>query len=47
MKIDPEIKKTYDNLGIPLEEQKRLSGIRKLMLPLDSVSVEQQLLKIS
>ena len=25
--IDPEIRKTYDKLGIPLLEQKRLSGI--------------------
>jgi Fe-S cluster assembly protein SufB len=25
--IDPEILKTYDRLGIPLEEQKRLSGV--------------------
>ena len=25
--IDPELKKTFDKLGIPLEEQKHLSGV--------------------
>ena len=36
--IDPEIKKTYDKLGIPLEEQKRLSGVAVDAVS-DSVSV--------
>ena len=36
--IDPEIKKTYDKLGIPLEEQKRLSGVA-VDAVFDSVSV--------
>ena len=36
--IDPEIKKTYDKLGIPLEEQKRLSGVA-VDAVYDSVSV--------
>ena len=36
--IDPEIRKTYDKLGIPLEEQKRLSGVA-VDAVFDSVSV--------
>ena len=36
--IDPEIRKTYDKLGIPLLEQKRLSGIA-VDAVFDSVSV--------
>ena len=36
--IDPEIKKTYDKLGIPLNEQKRLSGVA-IDAVFDSVSV--------
>src|SRR6056300_36420 len=36
--IDPEIKKTYDKLGIPLEEQKRLAGVA-VDAVFDSVSV--------
>jgi len=36
--IDPEIKKTYEKLGIPLEEQKRLSGVA-VDAVFDSVSV--------
>lgn len=37
--IDPELKKTFDKLGIPLEEQKYLSGIA-VDAVLDSVSVK-------
>jgi len=37
--IDPEILKTYDKLGIPLEEQKALSGIA-VDAVFDSVSVK-------
>lgn len=36
--IDPEIKKTYDKLGIPLEEQKMLSGVA-VDAVFDSVSI--------
>ena len=36
--IDPELKKTFDKLGIPLEEQKRLSGMA-VDAVVDSVSV--------
>ena len=36
--IDPEILKTYDKLGIPLEEQKRLSGVA-VDAVFDSVSI--------
>ncbi len=36
--IDPEIKRTFDKLGIPLEEQMRLAGIA-VDAVLDSVSV--------
>lgn len=36
--IDPEIKETYDKLGIPLEEQKMLSGVA-VDAVFDSVSV--------
>jgi Fe-S cluster assembly protein SufB len=36
--IDPEIKKTYDKLGIPLNEQKRLAGVA-IDAVFDSVSV--------
>jgi len=36
--IDPEIKKTYDKLGIPLGEQKKLSGIA-VDAVFDSVSI--------
>lgn len=36
--IDPEIKRTYDKLGIPLEEQKVLAGVAVDAI-LDSVSV--------
>ena len=37
--IDPELKNTFDKLGIPLEEQKRLTGIA-VDAVLDSVSVK-------
>lgn len=37
--IDPEIKATFDKLGIPLDEQKRLSGIA-VDAVMDSVSVK-------
>jgi Fe-S cluster assembly protein SufB len=37
--IDPELKKTFDKLGIPLEEQKRLSGVA-VDAVMDSVSVK-------
>jgi Fe-S cluster assembly protein SufB len=37
--IDPELKKTFDKLGIPLEEQKHLSGVA-VDAVLDSVSVK-------
>ncbi|HOE03754.1 MAG TPA: Fe-S cluster assembly protein SufB [Bacteroidales bacterium] len=37
--IDPEIKKTFDKLGIPLDEQKRLSGVA-IDAVFDSVSVK-------
>ncbi len=36
--IDPELKKTFDKLGISLEEQKRLSGVA-VDVVMDSVSV--------
>ena len=36
--IDPELKKTFDKLGIPLEEQKHLSGVA-VDAVMDSVSV--------
>jgi len=36
--VDPEIKKTFDKLGIPLEEQMRLSGVA-VDAVFDSVSV--------
>ena len=37
--IDPELKKTFDKLGIPLEEQKHLSGVA-VDAVIDSVSVK-------
>jgi Fe-S cluster assembly protein SufB len=37
--IDPELKKTFDKLGIPLEEQKRLTGFA-VDAVMDSVSVK-------
>ena len=37
--IDPELKKTFDKLGIPLEEQKHLTGIA-VDAVMDSVSVK-------
>ena len=37
--IDPELKKTFDKLGIPLEEQKRLTGVA-VDAVIDSVSVK-------
>ena len=37
--IDPEIKATFDKLGIPLDEQKRLSGV-DVDVVMDSVSVK-------
>ncbi|MBG0861102.1 MAG: Fe-S cluster assembly protein SufB, partial [Bacteroidales bacterium] len=37
--IDPELKKTFDKLGIPLEEQKHLAGFA-VDAVLDSVSVK-------
>ena len=37
--IDPELKKTFDKLGIPLEEQKMLSGVA-VDAVMDSVSVK-------
>ncbi len=37
--IDPELKKTFDKLGIPLEEQKQLSGVA-VDAVMDSVSVK-------
>jgi len=37
--IDPEIRKTFDKLGIPLEEQKHLSGVA-VDAVMDSVSVK-------
>ncbi|MDR2887829.1 MAG: Fe-S cluster assembly protein SufB [Bacteroidales bacterium] len=37
--IDPELKNTFDKLGIPLEEQKRLTGVA-VDAVLDSVSVK-------
>ncbi|MBN2634441.1 MAG: Fe-S cluster assembly protein SufB [Bacteroidales bacterium] len=37
--IDPEIKKTFDKLGIPLEEQKHLAGVA-VDAVMDSVSVK-------
>ncbi len=37
--VDPELLKTFDKLGIPLEEQKRLSGIA-VDAVVDSVSVK-------
>jgi Fe-S cluster assembly protein SufB len=36
--VDPKIKETFDKLGIPLEEQKRLSGVA-VDAVMDSVSV--------
>jgi len=37
--IDPELRRTFDKLGIPLEEQKRLSGVA-VDAVMDSVSVK-------
>jgi Fe-S cluster assembly protein SufB len=37
--IDPDLKRTFDKLGIPLEEQKRLSGVA-VDAVMDSVSVK-------
>ncbi|NSW93195.1 MAG: Fe-S cluster assembly protein SufB [Bacteroidales bacterium] len=37
--IDPELKKTFDKLGIPLEEQKHLTGVA-VDAVMDSVSVK-------
>ena len=37
--IDPELKRTFDKLGIPLEEQKHLSGVA-VDAVIDSVSVK-------
>jgi Fe-S cluster assembly protein SufB len=37
--IDPELKNTFDKLGIPLEEQKRLTGVA-VDAVIDSVSVK-------
>ena len=37
--IDPELKRTFDKLGIPLEEQKHLSGVA-VDAVMDSVSVK-------
>lgn len=37
--VDPEILKTYEKLGIPLQEQKMLAGVVAVDAVLDSVSV--------
>jgi len=37
--VDPELKKTFEKLGIPLEEQKRLTGVA-VDAVMDSVSVK-------
>jgi len=37
--IDPELKRTFDKLGIPLEEQKHLTGVA-VDAVMDSVSVK-------
>ena len=37
--VDPEIRKTFDKLGIPLEEQKQMSGVA-VDAVMDSVSVK-------
>ncbi|MFN8240615.1 MAG: Fe-S cluster assembly protein SufB [Bacteroidales bacterium] len=37
--VDPELRKTFDKLGIPLEEQKRLTGVA-VDAVMDSVSVK-------
>jgi Fe-S cluster assembly protein SufB len=37
--IDPELKKTFDKLGIPLDEQKRLTGVA-VDAVMDSVSIK-------
>ena len=38
--LDPELKKTFDKLGIPLEEQKRLGGGFAVDAVFDSVSIK-------
>ena len=40
--VDPEILKTYEKLGIPLEEQKQLAGVKTVAVDavFDSVSVK-------
>jgi Fe-S cluster assembly protein SufB len=38
--IDPELKATFDKLGIPLEEQKHLSNVTAVDAVIDSVSVK-------
>ena len=43
--VDPEIRKTFDKLGIPLEEQKILSGVA-VDAVLDSVSVATTFKKV-
>ncbi|MDD2200402.1 MAG: Fe-S cluster assembly protein SufB, partial [Bacteroidales bacterium] len=37
--VDPEIRETFDKLGIPLDEQKRLSGVA-VDAVMDSVSIK-------
>ena len=37
--VDPELRKTFDKLGIPLEEQKRLTGVA-VDAVMDSISVK-------
>ena len=39
-KIDPELEKTFDKLGIPLEERLALSGNTAVDAIMDSVSVK-------
>ena len=39
-KIDPELEKTFDKLGIPLEERLALSGNTAVYAIMDSVSVK-------
>ena len=43
--VDPEILKTYEKLGIPLEEQKQLAGVKTVAVDavFDSVSVKNHI----
>jgi len=45
--IDPEIRRTFEKLGIPLEEQKLLAGVAVDAIPGICCSLQRQLLRRS